>query len=168
MLFISHRGNLHGISTLIENHPSVIDNAICLGLDVEIDIMFIDGQCFLGHDVPMYPVEFSWLVARQHKLWIHCKNSQAFIWLCQIGAELNFFWHDTDKYTFTSRGTPWCLAGQIPCQNSILLLPEKGPNHVELSKSIDFWKGLRGVCTDEPIFYKRAWENMLENSSDKS
>jgi hypothetical protein len=37
MKIISHRGNLNGSSTDIENHPTYIQAAINAGYDVEVD-----------------------------------------------------------------------------------------------------------------------------------
>ena len=47
---ISHRGNLIGVKPECENNPTYIDQAIAEGFDVEIDVWFIDGEFFLGHD----------------------------------------------------------------------------------------------------------------------
>ena len=52
MKLISHRGNIKEPNPKMENSPSYIDIAISSGYDVEIDIRFIDGKFYLGHDDP--------------------------------------------------------------------------------------------------------------------
>ena len=50
MILISHRGNVNGSILEKENSLEYIDNAICLGYDVEIDIWYKDNTIWLGHD----------------------------------------------------------------------------------------------------------------------
>ena len=76
MHLISHRGNIDGISKL-ENQPDYIDSAIELGYDVEVDIWYIGGKIYLGHDLGQYQIDINWLNERSDKLWIHCKNHPA-------------------------------------------------------------------------------------------
>ena len=73
MILISHRGNINGKNVEMENHPSYIDTALNLWYDVEIDVWYIDGVLFLGHDNPQYEVSLEWLEHRSPSLWIHCK-----------------------------------------------------------------------------------------------
>ena len=74
MILISHRGNLLGPVPEEENTPNYIDKAISEGFDVEIDVWFKDKTWYLGHDYPTYKIEINWLLEREPKLWIHCKN----------------------------------------------------------------------------------------------
>ena len=56
MVLISHRGNTNGKFESYENEPMYIDKAISDGFDVEIDVWMVEGQLFLGHDIPgKYP-----------------------------------------------------------------------------------------------------------------
>jgi hypothetical protein len=137
---ISHRGNLHGRVPKQENHPSYIQSAIDAGYEVELDVWYVDGEYYLGHDSPQYPVYEAWLTERQDVLWCHAKNPAALEQMLSVG--LHCFWHETDHYTLTSRGIPWCypdnhLAGGVtvvkdcPAEYS---LPEDA----------------LGVCTDYP------------------
>jgi hypothetical protein len=75
MLFISHRGNLTGANTLLENHPTYIQHALEEGVDVEVDIWFIDGQFHLGHDNPQTRLPEHFLA--DERIWFHCKNVEA-------------------------------------------------------------------------------------------
>jgi hypothetical protein len=50
MVLISHRGNIDGVNQNFENQPNYIDDAIKAGYDVEVDIWYIGGKLYLGHD----------------------------------------------------------------------------------------------------------------------
>ena len=56
MILISHRGNTEGCNEKKENSPDYIDNAISLGFDVEIDVRYLNGDLYLGHDLPQYKI----------------------------------------------------------------------------------------------------------------
>jgi hypothetical protein len=138
MILISHRGNLEGKIPEKENHPDYIDEAIELGFDVEIDLWGIEGMLFLGHDEPQYGITQHWLNQRCSKLWIHCKNTEALEWLNMIG-EFNYFWHEKDTATLTSKGYVWAYPGKQPINNSIAVMPEIYNEEV---------KHCKGVCSD--------------------
>jgi len=123
MKYISHRGNVDGKIPSMENHPSYIDKAIALGYDVEIDVWMVEGVLLLGHDEPQYGVTQSWLNDRVDKLWIHCKNIEAMEWFNAIGG-FNFFWHETDTVTLTSKRYIWAYPGKQPIADSIAVMPE--------------------------------------------
>lgn len=138
MILISHRGNINGKDISRENHPSYIDEAIQTGYDVEIDIWVKNNTPLLGHDVAQYGISYSWLEARQDKLWIHCKNFSAIEWLVSY-PNLNYFWHQKDDLTITSKGILWAYPGKQPIKNSIAVLPEIFND--DLSQCI-------GICSD--------------------
>jgi hypothetical protein len=127
MVLISHRGNINGKIEEYENYPPYIDSAIKQGYDVEVDVWFIDGEWWLGHDEPQYKTSTEWLEERQDKLWIHCKNVDAVIEL-ESGNKhydgFNFFWHETDTLTLTSLSFIWAYPGKQPIKGSIAVLPE--------------------------------------------
>ena len=77
MKIISHRGNIRGPIPDKENRPSYIDCAIGSGYDVEIDVRYLNGGLWLGHDGAQYKVDHNWLDKRKAYLWIHCKNLRA-------------------------------------------------------------------------------------------
>lgn len=97
MKLISHRGNVDGLHPELENHQSYIDKAISLGYDVEMDVRFIDGKLFLGHDTPDYEVTLQWLVDRNNYLWVHTKNFGALSHL--IVHDLRVFYHQKENHT---------------------------------------------------------------------
>jgi hypothetical protein len=137
MNLISHRGNIHGPSLERENSPSYIDEAILMGYDVEIDIRYTDDFFWLGHDRAQYSIDIDWLNQRKNKLWVHCKNIKSLLVLQQ--SDLNFFWHENDTLTLTSKGIIWAFPGNQPIKNSIAVLPEIYED--DISESL-------GICTD--------------------
>lgn len=145
MKLISHRGNISGINPLKENSIDYVEEAISEGFDVEIDLWVVDGSFYLGHDDPKYYVPMSWLVKYKDVLWIHSKNMQALEEISTSSIDFNYFWHEQDRYTVTSKGIIWVLIGQFPCSNSVIVLPEAVSMYVE--PTIYFDK-CYGICSD--------------------
>jgi len=139
MILISHRGNINGRIIESENNPSYIDDTICLGYNVEIDIWFINGKFFLGHDKPQYEISIDWIDDRSHKLWVHCKNIEALSFLNKHDYDINYFWHETDTVTLTSKKYIWAYPGKQPIKNSIAVMPEINNDNI-----ID----CLGICSD--------------------
>jgi hypothetical protein len=143
MKLISHRGNLNGRIPTNENHPEYIDEAIHAGFDVEIDMWWVDGRTYLGHDEPQYEVDDKWLTERMDNLWVHCKNVGLLNWI--RSTSLHWFWHEEDTLTLTSKGYVWVYPGKQPVIGSIAVMPEIYDEDV--SKCI-------GVCSDIISRYK--------------
>jgi len=144
---ISHRGNLEGKIPLLENSPHYIDDALDAGFDVEVDIWVQSESIYLGHDSPVYKIYLNWLKERSDVLWIHCKNLEAFQYLNSLeNSNLNYFFHDADDATLTSKGYMWVYPGKQPIKGSIAVLPEIHKEDVN-----DCW----GVCSDKIVFYKK-------------
>ena len=143
MIYISHRGNLKGRNTERENQPEYIDEAITAGFDVEIDVWMIDNEFYLGHDEPQYKVIYNWLSTRYEKLWIHCKNVEAVEWFNQNG--FNYFWHENDTLTLTSKQYMWAYPGKQPIIGSIAVMPEIYNDKI---------KKCVGICSDFVEDYK--------------
>lgn len=144
MILISHRGNVSGRIPEVENSLEYVDAALSIGYDVEIDVRMIDGVLFLGHDEPQYGTTQDWLNKRSDKLWIHCKNIEAIEWFNGIYG-FNYFWHDTDTVTLTSKGFVWTYPGKQPIKRSIAVLPEM--YNEDVSNCV-------GVCSDYIQNYK--------------
>jgi len=144
MILISHRGNLNGKIESMENNPSSIDYAISNGFDVEIDIWVKSGILYLGHDEPQYEIPLEWLLHRKGKLWVHCKNADAIEYI--YDTDLNYFWHDTDTMTLTSKCYIWTYPGKQPVRKSIAVMPELYKD--DISECL-------GVCSDYIQNYKK-------------
>jgi len=145
MILISHRGNINGRIIEAENKPEYIDDTIRLGYDVEIDMWWVDGQIYLGHDKPQYEVSDEWLGDRVDKLWIHCKNVELLNWI--KSTSLHYFWHENDTVTLTSKNYLWVYPGKQPIIGSIAVIPELYKDNT--SKCI-------GVCSDYIQNYKNG------------
>lgn len=124
MVYIAHRGNVNGRVESYENQPAYIDRAIELGYDVEIDMWWVDGRTYLGHDEPQYEVDDEWLSQRADKLWVHCKNVELLNWI--RNTILYYFWHTNDDYTLISNKMVLVKPGQKLIENSICCMPEMG------------------------------------------
>lgn len=124
MILISHRGNINGRSELYENSPNYIDSAIKKGYDVEVDIWLSNGNFYLGHDNPQYEIYLDWLSERKDNLWIHCKNIESIEKFNILNEKYNYFWHQEDTVTLTSKNFIWAYPGNQPIKNSISVLPE--------------------------------------------
>jgi len=149
MILISHRGNIDGRIPEKENHPNYIDAAIKAGYDVEVDLWEIDGELFLGHDEPQYPIDFDWLEDRSSVLWIHCKNVKALVSCSDDDyslAMLNYFWHEEDTVTLTSFNWIWAYPGKQPIKGSIAVMPEINNDNISEAG---------GVCSDFIKNYKK-------------
>lgn len=138
MKLIAHRGNINGPNPEMENNPEYILNMISFGYDCEIDVRFIDNKYYLGHDNPDYEINLVFLLDNSTKLWIHCKNFEAFDKLIQL-PELNIFWHDNDNYTLTSHKFIWSYPKMKTSERSIILMPEW--------YNFEFETGY-GICSD--------------------
>lgn len=150
MKFISHRGNLNGARPDLENKPSQIEEVISLGYDCEIDIWYIDGSVFLGHDEAQYLIDSTFLLINAPRLWVHCKNIEALLW-CQNSQikNLNYFWHQEDKVTLTSLKFIWAYPGFQPIDESVAVMPEIN-NETQLTTCI-------GICSDIIDIYRKNY-----------
>ena len=140
MKFIAHRGLVMGPGKEYENKPAQIETALAMGFDAEIDLRVIDGELWLGHDDPQYKIDQEFL--EQSGLWIHAKNLEALHYL--TSTDLNYFWHQEDDYTLTSKGFIWAFPGRPTTDRSIVLMPEwTDPSFFSLKDAKCF-----GICSD--------------------
>lgn len=125
MILISHRGNTNGPIQERENCPDYIDETLAQGYDVEIDLWVID-EVYLGHDEPQYKITSEWLYQRMDRLWVHCKNIKAIEYINTLSdiQNLNYFWHEEDTVTLTSKKYIWAYPGKQPIMGSIAVMPE--------------------------------------------
>lgn len=122
MIYIAHRGLLTGPDKKKENQPQQIRQALELGYHCEVDLWVLNDTLYLGHDEPQYHVTRDFL--EDTRLWIHAKNLTALSWLCAQPDQLNYFWHESDKYTLTSRQYIWTNPGNNLTANSVMVMPE--------------------------------------------
>jgi hypothetical protein len=143
MIYISHRGNISGKDIDKENTIDYINNAIDLGYDVEIDIWFKE-QFYLGHDRPSNLAPLTWLENKKDYLWIHCKNIESIEQLWSM-VNYNYFWHETDTVTLTSKGFIWAYPRTQSINKSIVVLPEMYSTNIT---------NCFGICSDNIKQYR--------------
>lgn len=142
---ISHRGLLSGPDIKVENSPEQILYAISQGFDVELDVRCKNHKFYLGHDSPDYQVDIAFF---NDNMWIHCKNLEA---VCEMkNTNLNWFWHNSDMLTLTSKGFVWCYP-QVYIEGGITVV-KQGPEHLK--------ENILGVCTDYPLEWRKFYKEL--------
>jgi hypothetical protein len=151
MKFISHRGNINGSDPKTENKPDQVLKCIEKGLDVEIDIWFLNNKVFLGHDEPEHQISMTFLQKNKRNLWCHAKNFDALILMRQNG--IHHFWHQEDFYTITSQGFIWTYPNiKSYSINSVLVITRPEDLKKEMS-------GCFGICTDYIVDAQKFFTN---------
>ncbi len=151
MIYIAHRALFEGYNEPMENHPDQIARALGAGFHVEIDVRLIDGKWWLGHDGPQYEVDPEFFMT--DGLWIHCKNFAALAAIRTLddgnittfwGYNPNYFWHQNDDYTITSRGYLWAYPGMaVEETQTILVQPERDKGWFDTVQNMK----AKGVCS---------------------
>lgn len=141
-ILISHRGNINAILPDRENSPDYIDEAIAQGYDVEMDVRFIDGKLYLGHDGPQYEVTLQWLLDRRARLWVHTKNFEALSYL--INKSLRTFYHQKENHTIINHSNLiWSHELSEADKNSIIpLLSQEDIARQPVPENV------YGICSD--------------------
>jgi hypothetical protein len=99
---IAHRGNTKG-KTNKENLPLYVENA-SIQHYVEVDVWYVSGKFFLGHDTPQYHISIDFL--KNEKLFCHAKNIEALHAMLKE-PDIHCFWHEEDLVALTSKGFVW-------------------------------------------------------------
>jgi len=145
---IAHRGNVNGSNPDRENTVSYIEEAIEGGFDVEIDVRAIEDGMYtggyrylLGHDNSETEISYEWLLLYAEKLWVHCKDLTSLRALYE--SPLNYFWHQEDDFTLTSKNIIWTypLKGVTDKSVIVCFTPEEA----------EFWSEesqIFGICCD--------------------
>lgn len=125
-----------------ENHPDQIRAALDAGFDAEIDVRYVKGSgWWLGHDRVEHEISVDFL--RQDRLWIHCKNVEALAEINWVSHHANYFWHQSDDYTLTSRGFIWAYPGKAQTAYSVCVMPEWQEGWRD-----NLPKNVWGICSD--------------------
>jgi hypothetical protein len=121
--WICHRGLKNGPNKDLENRESEILARLLEGWDVEIDVWYIDGEWWLGHDNPAKRLSDTSILLHPH-VWVHCKHLPA-LERCIQQEHIHCFTHDSDEATLTSKQYIWCYPGKILGKKSICVMPER-------------------------------------------
>jgi hypothetical protein len=142
MKYISHRGNLTEVNPLLENTPDYIDLAIAEGFDVEIDVRFLNGKLYLGHDTPDYLIDIEWLTARKKSLWVHTKDVFSLSLLNEY--DLNLFFHEKERHTII-HNSRFIWTHDIDESIDKSIIPLLQISDLDLFEK---YKHVSGVCSD--------------------
>jgi hypothetical protein len=140
MKYIAHRGLFNGPDVNLENRPEQIELALKEGYDCEVDLWIVNSDFYLGHDRPDYPIDKKWL--ERLGLWIHAKNLAALRWLTT--TDLEYFWHEEDKFTLTSHNYIWTYPGNELTQRSVMVMPEYVDKSLDTARNAQCY----AVCSD--------------------
>ena len=126
MKLIAHKGNVNGPNPSTENTPQQIEWCIENGYDVEIDVRYNveKDKFYLGHDESKYEINWWWLAGKLEHLWIHCKDLTTLHEFTSNTSGYNYFWHQGDDYTLTSKGHIWAYPGKAYTKNTVVVVPE--------------------------------------------
>lgn len=149
MKLISHRGNYNGILPDRENKPTYIDTMLSMNYDVEIDVRFIEGQFYLGHDTPDTFVSENWILARKNRLWFHCKDLYSAQQFYKMNCGIQYFCHTSDNYVLTSTGHIWVHDLNLKLDETCII-----PLLDEKSITEHHTKNVYAICTDFISIYK--------------
>ncbi len=144
MIFIAHRGNIHGPNPKSENNPVYLWAALHSGYNVEADVWYDKGW-WLGHNKPQYKCVRNDLL----HFWCHAKNAEA-LWRLRDRGTYHCFWQEKEDYVLTSNGHIWVFCGKPLLKNSICVLPEQ-----KISGNI---KNCYGICSDYVERYKEMYK----------
>lgn len=144
MKFISHRGNLlSGQTYPKENTVQAVEEAISLDYDVEIDVWRTEDGWFLGHNKPENKVSIFFLIRNCCRLWMHCKNKEAFSILKWFGG----FMHEDEPQVFSRtllKTFKWNHSSNHEFDSkTICVMPE-----LEGLRPVDY-SFAYGVCSDD-------------------
>lgn len=144
MKLISHRGNYSGVYPERENKPSYIDTTLSMDYDVEVDMRFIDGKFYLGHDTPDTEVSVEWILRRKDKLWIHCKDLYSSQKFFEMNCGVKYFCHSSDSFVLTSTNHIWVHDLSLKLDNSCIipLLDEESIKNYKNESEV------YAICTD--------------------
>ena len=148
-IIISHRGILDDDSSNQNNPKQICKILESTEYSCEIDVWFKDNRFYLGHDTADFEVEEQFL--KNNRLWCHAKNVEALSEMAK-SKEINYFWHDQDRFTLTSKGYIWCFPNETGslAEKSVLVLPETCGIY---DKSV--LQSYYGICTDIPQHYNK-------------
>ena len=100
-----------------------------------------------------YQIEINFVESFYKNLWIHCKNIEALEYFHKAKDKFNFFWHQKDTYTLTSKGYIWSYPGSDQSPNKIEVMPEWNLTQSQL-KEKEF-NNIAGICTDYPLLLRK-------------
>lgn len=142
MKLIAHRGLTAGPNKNLENQPDTIKTSLGEGFDVEIDLWVVNGRLYLGHDEPMYNITEEFITTPG--MWVHAKSLGTLHWLVNSKLDINYFWHENDSYTLTSKGYIWAYPGKSLTTSCVMVMPEWEDQTLNNARTADCY----AICSD--------------------
>lgn len=162
---IAHRANLNGPNPVTENTPEAIQACIQAGLDIELDVWYVDGIYYLGHDKPTTQFDLlNYPFGMETKVYLHAKNIETLHNLLTLNLDIHghdCFIHDKDEATLTLGHIIWTYPGKKLTEKSIAVMPEYISFFYEAEVlKLMSEKKIKGICTDYPL----EWIDRLKNN----
>ena len=145
IIIISHQARLKGPGYSAENTIAGTELALNEGINVEVDVWGDSkGKLALGHDKPGDIVSIDFL--SNPRIWVHAKDKYALEILYK--SEVNYFFHQGDPFTVTSKGYNWVHIESTPLINNAIYCAFSLKQLKQLKSKVKF---PIGVCTDFPL-----------------
>ena len=119
--------------------------------NIFLKLFLIKGKFYLGHDKATQIIDIKLLDNIKDHCWIHCKNLEAITFFNNVSTKFNYFWHENDSYTLTSKGYIWAFPGQKLSTSCICVMPELNNSFSEFSYFREM--KIAGICTDYPNLF---------------
>jgi len=134
---ISHRALVKGSDLERENNPKYVLELLFQNIPVEIDVRFINGWYYLGHDYPSYRIEHEPFL-ESPLLYCHAKDLTSLNKMLD-NPNIHCFYQSSDAYSITSKGLIWTNVDMPVCEKSII---------VDLRPNPDYDLNCEGICVD--------------------
>lgn len=102
MIIYAHRCNINGSDHKTENTLAALHSCLNKGIRCEIDVRFIDGKLYLGHDKPQEEVSIDFLAKNRVMLLVHCKNVEAFKLFRKFDLPFFHYFYQANDYIVQS------------------------------------------------------------------
>lgn len=173
MIIIAHRANNES-KRFTENSFGAILSSLLLGFHLELDIWYINDDFYLGHDDGIYKIEKRELLEINfefgNRIFWHAKNIETLKEIIKekvLFINSDYFFHQSDDCTLTSKNIIWTYPGRELYENSIAVMPENVSSDYERYVQDLFLNNqIIGVCTDYPLKWnklKKGKENEKQN-----
>lgn len=141
MIFIKHRAGIRDLRDLNEK------------LHAEIDVRYVDGAFYIGHDEPEEELEYSELKDVLPFLWVHCKNIEAYRRLLENHEnEIKFFVHNADDFAVVKGGYYWTTEPKALILPGTVLMDVMGTGYLPETMS-HILSEAYAICSD----YLESW-----------
>lgn len=97
----AHRGNFLGKKPELENTRLYIKNALCNGFGAEVDVWYLDGKLYLGHDKPGVEISLEFLI--NDRIIVHAKDVNTLKYLAKF-TNIHSFFQSSDEVSITTWG----------------------------------------------------------------